>query len=57
MLDDEAKDLLDTDMAAPILCRCVGKMERSDRKWIFAVLSIRRVDWEDVEYVSGIYGS
>ena len=57
VLDNDARDLLGADVASPSLCRCVGSMTRVDCKWVLAILSIRRVDWEEVEYVAGIYGT
>ena len=37
------------------LCRLIAKMKREESKWRLEVLSIWECEWEDVEYVAGIY--
>ena len=47
----------EADGKKPWLCRCVGQMEKKDRKWVFVVFKMEAVSWADVDYVAGIYAS
>lgn len=39
-----------------MLYKAVGRLTRHGHEWRFEVMSLRLVDWEDVQYVAGIYG-
>lgn len=38
------------------LCRCLGRVVREGRGWLFKIVNVWKAEWEDVEWVRGIYG-
>lgn len=38
------------------LCRCLGRVVREGKGWCFKIMNVWKAEWEDVEWVRGIYG-
>lgn len=38
-----------------IMCRVMAKVTRENSQWRLHILSVWECDWEDVDYVAGIY--
>lgn len=57
VLDTHAGNFLGLDLSSPLICRCTGKMERRNGKWVLVLLGIRSAQWDEIDYVAGIYGT